>query len=127
MDSAALTNTFNNIDSRFDKIDGRLDKIEARMATKDDLKLYVTKVEFDEFKDFLRDNMVYRHDFDEFRNTILTRGEFLEHMELIDKMVEEVKSSGRSRLLYEKQYVELDDQVGNHEKRITTLEGRVRN
>ena len=69
----------------------------------------VTKVEFDEFKTFVYENM-------------FTKQDYMDHMSMIEEMVQEVRDSRRDRLIFEGQFVDVDDKVHDHEKRIRTLE-----
>lgn len=82
-------------------------------VTKDHLNMVVsklvTKVEFDEFKTFVYENM-------------FTKQDYMDHMSMIEEMVQEVRDSRRDRLIFEGQFVDVDDKVNDHEKRIRTLE-----
>jgi hypothetical protein len=73
-------------------------------------------------KDFINKNMVYRYEFEGFKVTVLTREEFLERMASVDEIVGEIRDSRNSRLLYEGHFVDVDNRVHDHERRIVKLE-----
>lgn len=73
---------------------------------------FVTKVEFYEFRDWVMENM-------------MTKADFMKHVSRIDVLLNEVEASREGRILYERQGLRMDDQIDNHEKRITRLESKV--
>ena len=93
------------------------------LATKDDLKKYltredatellVTKLNFEEFKEYVNENM-------------FTKKEWLENVHRFDDVLQEMRDMRGNRLIFEKQFVGLDDTVDNHEKRIVKIEEKVR-
>lgn len=61
----------------------------------------------------------------EMKETMVTKEYFMTYMSTLEEMIREVRDSRNSRLLFEGQFVDLDDQVNNHEGRIKILEHEV--
>ncbi len=55
-------------------------------------------------------------------DSTLTRKEFLAWVHKYDGSLKEIREARRNRLLFENQFVDLDDQVAGHENRIIKLE-----
>lgn len=85
----------------------------SKMVTKDhfdrSIRMLVTKVEFDGFKEYVHENMYTKAD----QNHLLT---------LLDPIFLEFKHTRTNNALIGKQLCDLDDNVAGHEKRISVLE-----
>ena len=86
------------IDKRFDGMDKRMDSGFAYLITRQD-----------EFEQWVKENM-------------FTKKEFFEWAHRFEDSLIEIRDIRQNRLLFEKQFVDLDDKVAQHENRITTLE-----
>lgn len=73
-----------------------------------------------------RQSMLYMMgEFDEVNDrldTMLPRAEFLEWVHKYDGSLKEIREARQNRLLFENQFVDLDDKVAKHENRIKKLE-----
>lgn len=136
MTDKELKNEFKKIGGEFKRINKRLDNTLTRddaknfatkydlknLATKDDLKKYltrddaknllVTRLDFEEFKEYVEENM-------------FTRKEWLEYIHTFNDALQEIRDTRTNRLIFEKQFVELDDTVAGHGKRITKIEHKI--
>ena len=110
------------IESKIDGVGSRIDgmatkadleKAVAKMVTTDhfnrSVRMLVTKVEFDDFKEYLAENMYTKAD----QNKLLT---------ILDPMSLEFKRTRRSNILTGKQLCEMDDKINMYEHRIRILE-----
>lgn len=56
------------------------------------------------------------------KENMFTRDDFMQYMTLFDEIATEVKDARREQLLFASRFVDLDDKVHGHEKRIKVLE-----
>ena len=61
----------------------------------------------------------------EIKENMFTQSDYMKFLEIFDPVLREFQDSRRSRLLFEGQFVDLDDKVAGHEKRIAVLERKV--
>lgn len=88
------------------EIKGEITEIKETMATKKQLSFF--KDYFDERIDRVEEKMATKDMLDR-------------HMALMDKSSEIAKQAQRSRLLYEKQFSDISDQVADHENRLKSI------
>ena len=105
-------------------------------ATKDDLKGFATKDDLKrELKSALKDYLttekalgyfVSRNEFEEFRDYVMknmfTKKDYMDHMSMLDKMLCDYQRMSENNILVGRQLCDLDDQVAQHGRRITKLE-----
>lgn len=129
---------FNKIDEKFDRLESKIDGIISVMATKDDLKKMaskddlkkamskmvtkehfdstiaklVTRIEFDDFKEYISENMYTKADQDSL-------------LKILDPMALGFKNAERVGILTGKQLCDMDDKINNHDQRIRVLEQKV--
>ncbi|MFH1218287.1 MAG: hypothetical protein V1679_00400 [Candidatus Peregrinibacteria bacterium] len=78
-------------------------------ATKDNLRF---------FKNFFEEEIA------RLEEKMVTKDFLMDYLTMLDEIVKETRESRRSRLLFEGQFVNLDDTVNNHGKRIKVLEDK---
>ena len=99
-----ILNKIDTMDQKFDAIDQRFDSMDKRI---DHVLVYVQE-EFD----------TVHQRFD----SMLSKKEFYEWTYRYDDLLQEMRDARQNRLLFEKQFVDLDDTVAQHENRIKKLE-----
>lgn len=109
--TAQLTRNTAQLTKNTDQIAKHTDQITENTAqlSRNTPLLAKLSADFEEFREFIHENM-------------FTRKDYMDHLSTIDAMVTEVKESRRARLLFEAQFVDLDDKVHRHGKRIKRLE-----
>jgi hypothetical protein len=128
---------------RIDRIQRELNKMRKRLektitkskakefATKWDFKRTVTVKDMEKFlgKEEAQKFFVTRFEFEEslahVKEKVFTREEFFEYLHRFDDVLQEMRDVRDSRLIFEKQFVELDDTVAGHGKRITKIEDKI--
>ena len=89
------------------EVNARFDKF-SRLA----LDVFVTKAEFEEFTNYVHENM-------------FTKQDYMKLMSNLDEMFLEFKHTQNNNILIGKQLCDLDDTVAGHSKRITVIEERI--
>ena len=99
------------VNERFEKLsrntDERFDKLSQNI-----LDTFVTKAEFEEFTNYVYENM-------------FTKQDYMKLMSNLDEMFLEFKHTQNNNILIGKQLCDLDDTVAGHSKRITVIEERI--
>lgn len=105
---AKLDQILEKMDQRFESIDQRFESMDKRI---DHVLVYVQE-EFD----------TVHQRFD----SMLSKKEFYEWTYKYDDLLQEMRDARQNRLLFEKQFVDLDDTVAQHESRIKKLEHKAK-
>lgn len=75
-------------------------------------------------------SLVPRYEYEEFRDyvygTMFTKPEWLEWVHTFNGVLEEIRDMRQNRLIFEARFVDLDDKVCTHDKRMDELEGDFR-
>ena len=88
-------------------VNERFDKLSQNI-----LDTFVTKAEFEEFTNYVYENM-------------FTKQDYMKLMSNLDEMFLEFKHTQNNNILIGKQLCDLDDTVAGHSKRITVIEERI--
>ena len=96
-----ILNKIDTMDQKFDSMDKRIDHV-----------LVYVQEEFD----------TVHQRFD----SMLSKKEFYEWTYRYDDLLQEMRDARQNRLLFEKQFVDLDDTVAQHENRIKKLEHKAK-
>ena len=93
-----------------------LDKAMSKMVTIDHfdyvIGMMVTKVEFDDFKEYVVENMYTKADHSKF-------------LDILDVMGLEFKNTQQSNILTGKQLCDMDDKINGFDKRLRVLEQKI--
>ncbi|MCX6734897.1 MAG: hypothetical protein NTZ25_03215 [Candidatus Peregrinibacteria bacterium] len=123
---AKVDQILKKMDQKFDSIDQKLESMDKRF---DDLASVLADFNYKTNNriDYLALHM--KEEFDTVHqrfDSMLSKKEFYEWTYKYDDLLQEMRDARQNRLLFEKQFVDLDDTVAQHENRIKKLEHKAR-